>query len=182
MQRTRTQLTEEQLLDIWSYTDRDGAAMPYLGKPTTDVPKELWTDPTLHPALLPVPLPFGLLDKHIRATVTLWLMENVKPMPPYNCWSPQLPSTEKAVYVHASDLVGMVEAVTGIKLVNTQLQEALLTFGIEPWDMATDTDWVYRLFRDSPCASLLPDGNDNSLYVSGVMLQQDNTHCDEQPE
>ena len=136
-------LTEEQLLRIWSFTDRAGMAMPYVGRISpAAAPPELWTDPGLNPAMLPDPLPFGLMEHRIRTTVFHWIMENVS----------EAPERHSGVYLNSSEASALLNHDTGIELTDTQMQEAMLMMGIEPYD-CEQADWVFRLHRDCPLAS-----------------------------
>ena len=125
-------LTEAQLLEIWSATDADGMATPCLSE---RLPEEV--DRTL--LIDPPPPPFGLLDDTTRLAVLRWLVENVSAT-----------SVGPTVYITARQLKGLLENATAVTLTDTQLREALLLLGMEPWDAA---DWVYRLHRDCPAAN-----------------------------
>ena len=125
-------LTGTQLLEIWSATDADGMAMPCLGERLTEeLDRTLLNDPP--------PPPFGLLDDTTRLVVLRWLVENVSTA-----------SDCPALYVTAHQINRFVESGVSITLTDTQLSEALLILGMEPWDT---TDWVYRIHRDCPAAS-----------------------------
>lgn len=125
-------LTEDELIQIWSEHDADGMATPSLGERLPEeVDRALLIDPP--------PPPFGLLDDTTRLAVLRWLVENVSSS-----------QSGPAVYVTARQINRLVESGVGITLTDTQLSEALLLLGMEPWDT---TDWVYRIHRDCPAAS-----------------------------
>ena len=126
-------LTEDELIQIWSEHDADGMATPSLGE---RLPEEL--DRSL--LIDPPPPPFGLLDDMTRLAALRWLVENVSLAP-----------SGPAVYVTARQINTLVESSVDITLTDTQLCEALLILGMEPWDT---TDWVYRIHRDCPAASV----------------------------
>ena len=126
-------LTEDELIQIWSEHDADGMATPSLGERLPEeVDRALLIDPP--------PPPFGLLDDTTRLAVLRWLVENVSSS-----------QSGPAVYVTARQINRLVESGVGITLTDTQLSEALLLLGVEPWDTADD--WVYRIHRDCPAAS-----------------------------
>ena len=135
-------LTEEELIQIWSEHDEDGMATPSLGE---RLPEEL--DRTL--LIAPPPPPFGLLPEATRLAALRWLVENVSLAP-----------SGPAIYVTARQINDMLEAATAVTLTDTQLSEALLLLGMEPWDT---TDWVYRIHRDCPAASI-----GENLHVAGI--------------
>ena len=122
-------LNDAQLLEIWSEHDADGMATPSLGE---------WLPEELDRSLLidPPPPPFGLLDDITRLVVLRWLVENVSLAP-----------SGPAVYVTARQINRLLEDATAFTLTDTQIREALLLLGMEPWDT---TDWVYRIHRDCP--------------------------------
>ena len=123
-------LTEDALIQIWSEQDADGMATPSLGERLPEeVDRTLLIDP-------PYP-PFGLLDDTTRLTMLRWLVENVSLAP-----------SGPAVYVTARQINRLLEDATAFTLTDTQIREALLLLGMEPWDTADD--WVYRIHRDCP--------------------------------
>lgn len=125
-------LTEAQRLEIWSELDNDGLSIPCLGERLPEgLDRGILIDPP--------PLPFGLLPDVIRVPAFLWLIENVTTT-----------DTGPAVYISSEELNCMLEAGTGITLTDTQVREALLLLGIEPWDAI---DWVYRLHKGCPAAA-----------------------------
>ena len=126
-------LTEDELIQIWSEHDADGMATPSLGERLPEeVDRALLIDTP--------PPPVGLLDDTTRLAVLRWLVENVSSS-----------QSGPAVYVTARQINRLVESGVGITQTDTQLCEALLILGMEPWDT---TDWVYRIHRDCPAASV----------------------------
>lgn len=128
-------LNDTQILEIWSATDADGMAMPCLGE---RLPEGMDRNTLIEPP----PLPFGLLPDAIRVPAFLWIIENVT----------AAAAGGHAVFITARELAGLLEADTAITLTETQMREALLHLGMEPWD--TGGDWSYRVHADCPCAAL----------------------------
>ena len=128
-------LTDTQLMEIWSATDADGLAMPCLGE---RLPEGLDRNTLIEPP----PLPFGLLPDAIRVPAFLWIIGNVT----------AAAAGSPAVFITARELADLLESETGITLTETQMREALLHLGMEPWDAGGE--WSYRVRADCPCAAL----------------------------
>lgn len=142
--RVPAMLTEKTRQRIWNHYDRDGLLTPHV---------DTWRGA----------VPFGLLDEGIRMAVFLWLLENVK----------EIAERKPAAYIRSHELGDLLYYFTGISLTDAQVQEALLLLGIEPMDGFAE-DWVYRVHKDCPCASMALDGEggirtaDRSLYCASL--------------
>ena len=136
-------LTDEERKRIWSHTDINGMTVPCVGDGNHMV----------H---------FGDLPDNHRAAVCRWFVINIRPAK----------KGVSASYIASHELGGLLYHFTGIALTETQVQEALLLLGIEPWDTALG-DWTYRISRDCSCSGLDSDGcgrlqgKERSCHVSG---------------
>ena len=72
---------------------------------------------------------FGDLPDNHRAAVCRWFVINIRPAK----------KGVSASYIASHELGGLLYHFTGIALTETQVQEALLLLGIEPWDTALGT-------------------------------------------
>lgn len=145
-------LTEKTRQRIWNHYDRDGLLTPHV---------DTWRGA----------VPFGLMDERTRMTASLWLLENIAPLPLYNDRSKEARAAAPAAYIRSHELGDLLYFFTGVSLTDAQVQEALLLLGIEPMDGFAE-DWVYRVHKDCPCASMALDGEggtrtvDRSLYCA----------------
>ena len=111
-------------MSMW--VEAEGMLIPWLGE---RLPEGVSRSELIDPP----PLPFALLLEDLCFTVFLWLVENVT-------------VAADGVFVNQR-----LAAATGISLTETQLEEALLLLGMDPWD--TEDGWVYRVHKDCPAAS-----------------------------
>ena len=132
-------MTEAQRMEMWSACDSEGMAIPCLGE---RLPAGLDRSIMIYPP----PFPFGLLPDAICAPVLHWLVGNVA----------TATRGKPAVYVSPEEINSMLVKDTGIVLTDTQLREALLSLGLEPWDTV---DWIYRLHKDCPAAKKAAHGS-----------------------
>lgn len=152
--RVPAMLTEKTRQRIWNHYDRDGLLTPHV---------DTWRGA----------VPFGLLDERTRTAVSLWLLENIAPLPFDNDWRKEARPIASAAYIRSHELGDLLYYFTGISLTDAQVQEALLLLGIEPMDGFAE-DWVYRVHKDCPCASMALDGEggirtaDRSLYCASL--------------
>ena len=137
-------LTEKTRQRIWNHYDRDGLLTPHV---------DTWRGA----------VPFGLLDERTQMAASLWLLENVK----------ETAALKPAAYIRSHELGDLLYYFTGISLTDAQVQEALLLLDVEPVDGFAE-DWVYRVHKDCPCASMALDGEggistvDRSLYCASL--------------
>ena len=105
-------------------------------------------------------IPFGLLSPDARNDTLIWLVQNVNSGP--------------GAFIRSNEIGDLLYYFTGVSLTDAQVQEALLLLGIEPWDTVPE-DWVYRVHKDCPCASMALDGEggiktvDRSLYCVSII-------------
>ena len=89
-------------------------------------------------------------------------------------WLVQNVSSGPGAFIRSHEIGDLLYYFTGVSLTDAQVQEALLLLGIEPWDTAPE-DWVYRVHKDCPCASMALDGEggiktvDRSLYCVSLI-------------
>ena len=158
-------LTEEQRNRVWSCYDNDGMLTPHV---------DTWEGA----------VPFGCLRERLQEKALFWLASNVYPVPPYNDWGRESSARPRAkasaACITSQELGSLLHHQTGILLTDAQVQEALLLVGIEPLD-GSGTDWVYKVYRSSPCACVALDGTtsvgnyslkkvDRSLRVAAVTI------------
>ena len=146
-------LTDELRQQIWSSTDNDGLTTPHVDGP----------------------VPFGLTPAFTRLKVFHWLVCNVAPLPPYNDWSEAVKTTAPAAFISSHELGDLLYHDTGIDLTDAQVQEALLLLGVEPLD-GEAADWLYKVHRECPCASVALDKDgelttvDRGMRVTSVTI------------
>ena len=140
-------MTAEQRERIWSHTDGDGMAVPCVDGG-------------------PYAVHFGELPSEIRMGAFRWLLLNAR----------TAGAGEPGAYITSHELCGLLGYFTGITMTETQVREALLLLGTEPWDTASG-GWTYRVTRGCPCASIALDGEggikqtDRSCHVAEAFVQ-----------
>ena len=131
-------LTDQMRERIWNHYDRDGMRMPHVD--------------TFRGAI-----PFGDIPERIQETVLHQLLINIAPMPSYNNWSKAKPSLSQPYFIRSHEIGDLLYFFMGISLTDAQVQEALLSLGIEPVS-GWQEDCEYRVYPDCPWASLALDG------------------------